>query len=365
MNTCQNLLLDAYIQGPARFGFLAKYFRIPSAARRNLMRGSAGKITLPIMLDGQEIAIPLTCCDMGNGNTISQTNVLEIAPVRYGETYVIDSCDLDIAPFGVDEYTAASIGDQQRIISKVSIGLERMGASHDRAIELQAAQILQTAVLSLSDLKGNQVYNYEFPKKPENFPTTAATWANPLTCKPIQDIEALVAAIRTNGNCNPDTIIMNSKTYGEFANSVEVKESADLLRVHNIDLKQDPETADGRVFKGSLSAGGSTLKIYTYDKSYKDPQTGNITKYVADDKVVILSSESRFDLVPTHVSKFNPPRNDYERMMPRTLPLGEVANAIQVRPWVTQNGQSLHVETWQSCVLIPTAIYDYGCLTTA
>ena len=366
MESCQNLLLDAYIQGVDPYGFLASFFKVPSKAMRSMTRGAAGKISVPLMFNGEEIAIPQLCCGATTGNVISKTDVMELTVPKYSEEYTIDDCDLYNAPFGINEYDAAMIADIERIFNYGSMGLIRMGNSHNRAIELQAAQIWQTGSLSLTDQNADQVYTYDFPKEDSNFPTTAKAWDNPLTCDPRADITALVTAIKTNGSCNPDIMIMNSVTFDKFLKADKIRSESDLLRVNNIMIEQDKESPrDGRVLQGTFSAGGSILTIYTYDKTYKDPATGNKTKYINDDKVIILDSSSRFDIVPTHVPRFKSSRNPYSDRMPSTLPLHKIPNGIQVNPWLSGNNRVLHIETYQNTVLIPTALNDYGCLTTA
>jgi hypothetical protein len=111
--------------------------------------------------------------------------------------------------------------------------------------------------------------------------------------------------------------------------------------------------------------GSYVYELWTYNGRYKDPVSGNPTRYIDANKVIIDSTETRFDMMSTEV----PMPFGVDPRVSAYLPgrMSDRAQQYDVTPnvYVTQDNRQIFGELLCNKLLAPIQIDGYGCLTTA
>lgn len=338
-------------------GFLSRFFTVKPGGIYN-----GKKVALDIQRFGEKVAIAIKQCTGPNLNDISQFTTKEFTPPAYGEAFPLDVCDLLNRMEGVDPYTAAYQEYASQLVAMMAKGFMEIDAKIQRAVELQASQVLQTGKLNLTDKDGATTYELDFKPKATHFPTTGTSWSDP-GAAPIDDLQALANVIRADGKVDPDLLIMGETALRNFLANTQVKEILDNRRIEAAQIR--PEMRDsGATFYGFVWVGTYRMEIWAYPESYEDPQTGNPTKYVADDKVIMMGSRTRLDMTSARVPLPLGPDPRVEGLLPGRLSSREKGIDVTPNVYPTPNGKQIMGELESRPLLIPVQIDGFGCLDT-
>lgn len=260
----------------------------------------------------------------------------------------------------------ADKGFRAEIISRFFGKAAKVGKKIRRSIELQASQVLQTGIITLTDGAGNALYNLDFQPKATHFPTAGVAWTG--AADPVADLISLMNVIRADGLRNPDMAIFGESA---FENALKIQSFKDRFETRRVDLGNiNPMQirGNGGQYRGVVDLGNYRLDIWTYDGKYKHPQTGNTTSFVDPNKVIVMSSGTRLDAtfgaiphlgqalgVTAPVSVPNLPRRILD-------PQNQVDLFTNI--WLSPDGEQLFGGVGARPLMIPTAIDTYGCLTT-
>jgi hypothetical protein len=232
-----------------------------------------------------------------------------------------------------------------------------------RAVELQSSQVLQTGTLTLNDKAANARFAMDFKPKATHFPTVATAWTN-AAADPLNDIDSLADTIRSDGLVDIDTLVMGASAFENFINDEKVKLLLDNRR-YELGEVAPQVRGRGAKYQARITYKNYQYEIWTYNGRYTDPATGNSTKYVDDDKVIMLSqSASRFDLTLGSIPLITAPDPRVAAFMPRRVGSIERGMMMTVNPWVTPNNKHIKLEVGVRPLTIPVGIDTYGCLTT-
>jgi hypothetical protein len=295
-------------------------------------------------------------------NDISRFTTKEFTPPQYGEAFPMDACELLNRMEGVDPYTAAYTEYAGQLVAMMMEGFSTIDAKISRAIELQASQVLQTGKMDLLDGAGTTRYSIDFLPKATHFPTVSTSWSAG-GADPIGDLGALAAVIRSDGKVDVDRAIFGRVALNNFLNNDNAQKNLDNRRVEIGEIA--PELRDsGATFYGFVWVGTYRLEIWAYPEEYKDPQTGNPTKYVEDDKVILLSTRTRLDKASARVPLPVAPDPRVAGLLPGRL--SSAADGIDVTPnvYASNNGKQIFGELESRPLLIPAQIDGFGCLDT-
>lgn len=340
---------------PAGFG--SRFFTVKPG---NFYNG--GKVAIDIERYGEDVAIAVTVCEGPNMNDISQFTTKEFTPPAYGEAFPLDVCELLNRMAGVGPYTAAYQSYAADMVSRMMKGFMLVDDKISRAVELQAWQILQTGKLSLTDKDGAARYELDFKPKATHFPTVSTGW-DAAGATPYQDVEDLCEVIRADGKVDPDMMLMGRKALRNFLANDEVQKNLDNRRYEVGEIA--PQFIDsGATFYGFVWVGNYRLGIWSYPETYKDPQTGDATKYLDDDKVVVLSSRTRLDMTSAEVPLPLGPDPRVESLLPGRLQSSDMGIDVTPNVYPTPNGKQITGELESRPLLIPVQIDGFGCLDT-
>lgn len=337
--------------------FLTRFFTLKPGGDYN-----GDKVTIDIERYDEDVAIAITKCTGPNLNDIDQFTTKEFKPPAYGEAFPLDVCELLNRMAGVDPYSAAYTSYASQLVSKMMKGFMLVDHKIQRAVELQASQIMQTGKLTLTNKTGSTVYELDFKPKATHFPTVSTSWSDP-AADPLSDLEALAKVIRADGKVNPDILIMGETALRNFLENDAVQAVLDNRRIEVGEIM--PQFNDsGATMYGFIWIGNYRFSIWSYPDTYKDPQTGQPVEYIAPDKVVMTSSRTRMDMTFARVPLPLGPDPRVEGLLPGRVT--STAEDFDVTPnvYATPNGKQVMGELESRPLLVPVQIDGFGCLDT-
>lgn len=350
--------LGLYRRGiPALTLFLAGFFKTP---RQNYHMSE--KVSFDIVRNEEDIAIVIT--DLSTGARINADDLYtnkEMTPPVFDEEGTINSFDLIKRQAGQNPYDDPEV--QATATTKAFGIMRKMENKIRRAIELMAAQILQTGMLTLRDKNGVALYSINFGAKATHFPTVGTAWNAP-GANPRGDISALADVIRTDSGVNVDTAIMSTENFGLFMQNESF--GNDLANRRFFVGEIAPEMrGNGATYQGWFWAGNYRVNIWTYAGTYKNPQTGLSTTYIDRDKVILLSATGTdLDLTFGGIPRIVPPDTRVLRYIPSRLPDSAGGMDFSTFAWVTPDGKQLKVSVGTRPLTVPTGIDTFGALDT-
>jgi hypothetical protein len=347
---------------------LFKQQRLPSNFLQSFFTMKPGnayngkKIELDIQRFGEDVAVAMKAGTEANINDIDLVTTKEFTPPAYGEAVPCDVNDLLERTAGVDPYTDAYNGYAAKLINKLNTAFQIIRAMITRSVELQASQILQTGMLTLTDRNSDTVYVLDFKPKATHFPTTGTSWSS-ASADPLGDLQSLIDVVRADGQVNADQAIFGAVALKNFLANTDVQANLDNRRV-NIGEIRPRQDRRGATFYGFVWVGAYMVEMWTYPEGYKDPDSGAFTKYIEDDKVIVLSSETRFDYTTARVPLPLGPDPRVANIMPGRLM--DTGSELDMTPnlYCTPNGKQIMAELESRPLLIPVQIDGFGCLDT-
>jgi hypothetical protein len=337
--------------------FLSRFFTIK---RGGIYNGE--KVAIDIQRYGEKVAIAVTKCTGPNLNDFDEFTTKEFTPPAYDEAFPLDVCDLLNRMAGVDPYTAAYMEYASQLMAKMAQGFVLIGDKVSRAVELQASQIFQTGMLVLTDENGDTRYILDFKPKATHFPTVGVSWSDLTNSDPIGDIQSISDVIRKDGKVDSNLLVMGTGALRNFIGNDKVKSNLDNRRIDMGAIR--PEMRDsGATFYGFVWVGSYIFEIWTYPEYYEDAQTGDLVRYIEDDKVVVLSDRTRLDMTSARVpAAIQDPR--VANLVPPRISSVEGGFDVTPNVYTTPNGKQITGELESRPLLVPVQIDGYGCLDT-
>lgn len=320
-------------------------------------------IEFDIEREGEEIAPVLT--DIKDGNTkfaLDQYTNKEFKAPVIREEFSINAFDMMKRQLG--EISFRDPNFRANAMNQFMKHMRYGGKRQRRTIELMAAQILQTGTVTLKDDQGDAAYTIDFKPKATHFPTASTAWTDDANCKPVDDLESLADVIHTDGQSMPERVIMGKAAYQNYIRSAQVKELLDNRRI--VIGGVDPsEPVPGLRYMGYIDLTGYRLSIYTYKGEYKDVGASTNSRYLDDNKVIMLSENMRLDATWGAIPQIVPPETRAMSFLTGRMPMSSVGMDFTTNAWVSLNGETINGTLGSRPLLIPTSIDRYGCLTTA
>lgn len=234
-----------------------------------------------------------------------------------------------------------------------------------RAVEFQASQILQTGVITLRDSSNAVIYNLDFNARPSHFVTTTAWAADGNSGDPFADIDALASELRTHGKLPPTDIAFGRGAWTRFLANAKVKSLLDILGLQSFSaLAGAPPARPGNAsFRGRMTIGYYEYNLWLYDDFYIDPVTLEPTRYIGDNKVILVANGGQRKLTFGSIPMFIPPEARAAQFMPSRMNSVERGFDMTTNIWVTPDGKHLNMSAGTRPLCIPSALDTFGCLT--
>lgn len=349
-------MISMYMEEADAPRFLSGFFRSPPENFH-----TSEEVEIDIERDDEDVAVVVQDLSVGardNQSTLSSNKGFR--PPIYKEKAPINSYKMikrqpGQDPFQDPNYGANAVREAFRIFRKLENKIRR-------AIELQAAQVLQAGALTLKDENGNALYTLNFQPKASHFPNAGTAWGSQ-GYKPLDDIDDLAEQIRTDGKKDPDMIIFGHRAFRDFMANEAVQKQLDNRRMETGEIRPQSR-GGGATFQGFIWIGNYRYEMWTYNANYRDPQTGQAKKYIEDDKVIVRASTGRLDLTYGAIPRLVAPDARALPFLPERFSSTDRGLDFTTNAWFTPDGETLYVQAGTRPLTIPTAIDTFGCLTT-
>lgn len=349
-------MIEMYMDEAEAPMFLSGFFQSPQRNFHNTK-----EIEFDIQRDDEDIAVVVNDLSVGgreNESTV-YTNKKFVPPI-FNEVGAVNALDMIERRAGVDPFQdpnfVANAADAAFNLAR------KLENKIRRAIELMASQVLQTGTLTLIDGSGNTLYSLDFQPKTTHFVTAGNDWGTS-NATYLADVEGLANVIRRDGRRMPKRLVFGKDALRNFIDATEVKERLDN-RAMALGSIQPQVRGMGAVYHGTVWIGQYQYEMWSYDGFYKHPQTGVITPYVADDKVIILSEGARLDLTYGAIPRIVPPDGRALGFLPPRMSSSDRGLDLSMNAWFTPDGRTLKFDVGTRPLTIPTAIDTFGCLDT-
>jgi hypothetical protein len=352
-------MIAAYIQTAGAVMFLSEKFRSPAGNFYN-----SEEVELDIERSDEEVAIVVT--DISTGYRMNATDIYTNksfkAPVLK-EGITLNSFELIKRMVGQDPFQDP--GFRANIMTQMFKGMAKVESKIRRTIELQAAQILQTGVVTLIDENGVAVYTIDFKPKSTHFPIAGTPW-DAVGGDPIADLSALFEIVRNDGLADVDETIWGIDAFEAAMKVTTFRERFDTRRADQGTIVQMQQKANGGIFRGTIDIGNYKLDVWTYGGRYNHPQTGAKTQYLDPAKVVVRASSGRMDAtfgaIPNIGLLMGKQSTNLFPELPSRISNGAGGMDLHTNVWLSNNGEELFGGVGGRPLLIPTAIDTYGCI---
>jgi len=350
-------LIDMYVNEATPVPYLTSYFQSPD---KNFH--TSEKVELDVIRDDEEIAIVVQ--DMTTGtreNEVTYYQTKAFTPPVFDESATIDAFQLMQRNPGEflyqdPDFNANAATRSFRVARKLENKIRR-------AVELMAAQVLQSGKLTLSDSAGRALYVLDFGPRTSHFPTVGTAWDQASSDK-ISDLGALGEVVGRDGRQVPRTLIFGKRAWRRFLADPKVIELFKAERINIGEIKPQ-RRAGGGSFKGTLTVDHNDYEMYSYAGTYVDPQTRAIREYVDQDSVIVLSENARLDLTYGAIPLVAAPEGRALAFLPPRISNSDSRLDVTLNAWISPNGKQLKIEVGTRPLTIPTAIDSFGCLKTA
>lgn len=360
--TVTKRMISAYNKMAATTMFLSGFFQSPPENFH-----TSEEVEIDIVRSDEDISIVVE--DLSTGYRMNSEDLYTnkgFKPPIHKEAIPINSHDLIKRMPGENPFEAPDF--RANVITRMFSGMVKVERKIRRSIELQASQVLQTGVVTLTDSAGNALYTLDYKPKASHFPTAAVSWATATGAEKLNDINVLAEQIRDDGLTDPDQLIMGIDAFENFISDDEVQKRFDIRRMDLGTISPMEMRGNGGTFRGIVEIGNYRYDVWTYGGRYKDPQTGSKVQFIDPGKIIVRASSARLDATFGAIPNIGALMGAGAGQLLPELP-GRISNAeggmdLFTNAWLSADGEQLFGGVGGRPLLIPTDIDSYGCLDT-
>ncbi len=319
-------------------------------------------ISIDIERGDEEIAPVLT--DISTGAVVVGEDIFTnktIKPPAMALKTPFNVWDLMKRQFGETEYENPAF--QAVLAGKVAKSWTKMTNMMKRTIEQQAADILQTGIITLYNSAGVAVYTLDYKMKATHLVTVGTAWSD-VAADGIGDLEGLADVVRDDGLVDIVDVIMGSTSFNEFVN---LTQAAKYFNKEGLFLGTlNPQLLNnGGKIQGQIDVGNYKFNVWTYNGRYIPLNTGTKTTYMNAGKVIMLPAAEDLDFrkafggIPVVVDSLA----EVRQFLPSRV---TVPGAFDFKPrvYTDEAAETTYSEIKSRPLLVPVSIDRFACLTT-
>lgn len=255
-----------------------------------------------------------------------------------------------------------------RLAVKIVRALSKFHRMIGLQVDLQAAQVMQTGKVTLTDDKDNTSFELDYGAASTHFPTVSVGWGESGS-DPVSDIAALADVIAADGKTEPSMLILGDKAYKHLLADATFQKyvQRDGLGLGTL---QPGLRERGGVYHGTSDFGDHTLEIWTYSGTYKT-LGGTTPKRFLDSNAAIVTARPEdldFRTVYGGVPSLGM-KEPFTAVVPPVVTFGDVGEGtgfirVHNRVFEDESQDTYTAEAKCRPLSIPVSIDRFGCLTT-
>lgn len=276
-----NMLVDVFREEIEPKFFLLSFFRVVTSRTKY--------ISIEVRRGTERIAVDVMRGSEGNRNRMSLSTLKTFAPPYFHEYFDATQLDIYDRLFGT-----GSIDDQvfANFLKEVAEKLAELRYMIMRAYELQAAQLLQTGIVTLK-----HGINIDFKRQAPSLVDLVSTGYWSVSGHDIyKDFGTGGKWMREKGKIGGGRYlsILGTDAYDAMINNSNFREQNDSKNFSLDGVAPAQANAEGGLYHGFIEARGHKYDIWTYDEVYDDPLTGASTPYIKPNYAIIIPPKPRF-----------------------------------------------------------------------
>ena len=344
-----------------RMGFLSSFFKVTPESFTD-----ATEIEIDLSRSGEEIAPVVT--NLSTGAVSIVEDAFDAAKVPF-PVYALDKpvniSELMVRQPGENAYDDVKVDWLGHLANRLVIGFTKMTSMIKRSIELQAAQVLQTGTISLTNEKGDVAYTLDLKAKLTHFPTVTKSWGTSGD-DPLADIASLADVIRADGYADVRNLIMDDKSFDNFLKNEKVLErlKTDGLRIGALNPGL---VGKGAKYYGYIHVGSYLLDIWVYSATYNEFGSRKAKKYLEDNKVIFLPDLDALDFrrIFGGIPMVRPESSTaFDQLFGASKVTIEGEYDFKARVYWDEKPETYTGEIKSRPLCLPVSIDRFGCLTT-
>lgn len=360
-NEITRRMLSAYFQEAQPTAFFSGMF----AVRPGNIHTSE-EVEIDIIRSEEDVSIAIQ--DLSTGYRMNSEDLYTnkgFKPPIHKEAVPINAFDLIRRMPGQNPFESPDF--RANVITRMFRGMTKVERKIRRAIELQASQVMQTGVVTLTDINGTPMYELDYKPKASHFTTAGVSWATATLAQKIQDLTDLCDQIRSDGLADVDELDVGSAAWENLLQTAGFLDRLDVRRADLGSLTAFDRRGGGGVYRGTLTLGNYKVDVFTYNGRYKDPASGVSTPYLDPGKVVARVSTGRMDATFGAIPNIGALLGASGRLLPELpsrMSSAENGMDLHTNVWMTGDGEQLFGGVGARPLMVPTAIDTFGCHDT-
>jgi len=342
-----------------RMGFLSSLFKVTPESFTD-----ATEFEIDLVRSGEEVAPAVT--DLTTGAVTIVEDAFESAKAPFPVFALekpVNISELMIRQPNENSYAGEKADWLGRLAKRLVSGFTKMTDMLKRSIELQAAQVLQTGTINLTNEKGKVVYKLDLKPKPSHFPTVINSWGT-ANADPEADIQAVADTCREDGLCDIKNLVMDNKSLENFLKDSKVQRDLkmDGLRLGAL----NPGLVNkGAKYYGYIHIGSYLFDIWVYSATYNPFGSKEHKKYLEENKVLFLPDFDDLDFrrlfggIP-----MVRPDSTFDQLFGASKVTIDGAYDFKARVYWDQKGDTYTGEIKSRPLCLPVSIDRFACLTT-
>jgi hypothetical protein len=342
-----------------RMGFLTSFFSVLPESFTD-----ANTCEIDIVRSGEEIAPAVRNLSTGAVTIVEDAFTTKEIPFP---VYALDKpANIDQLMSrqpGEDAYLAQRADWLGRLARILVSGFAKMTNMIRRSIEQQAAQVLQTGTITLTDENGQPAWELDFRPKTTHFPIVTNSWGT-INADPIGDIVALADIIRADGQVDVKNLVFDDKSLENFLKNERVQRDLkmDGLRLGALNPRI---VGKGAKYYGYIHVGSNMFDIWVYSATYNPFKSTTTERYLKDNKVLFLPAIEDLDFrrlfggIPTVR-----PDKVFDQIFGATKVTINSEYDFRPRIYYDEKAETYIGEVKSRPLCLPVSIDRFGCLTT-
>jgi hypothetical protein len=342
-----------------KMGFLSSFFKVTPDSFTDVET-----VDLDEIFEGEEIAPVVTDLSTGAVTLVEEKFVDKHVPFPvYSMKSPAQIAALMNRQPGESAYVTAKINWLSRLAGILVKKFSRMTNMIRRSMEYQAAQVLQTGDIVLTDENGVPTFRLGITPKTSHFPTVTVPWGDS-DSDPLGDIDALADIIRDDGFVDVTNLIFGDKAWIDFIKNSWVQENLKKDVLNMGELAPQIQNKGGKRM-GYIDYGANRYILWTYNGRYNHFGTHTVSKFLDPYKVIFLPDVADLDFrrlfggIPTV-------RADATFDQLFGADKTQIGGEYDIRPRVfwSEDQEAYIAEIKSRPVMFSVSVNRYGCLTT-
>jgi hypothetical protein len=344
-----------------KMGFLSSFFKVTPDSFTDSEYADLDEI-----YDGEELAPAVTDLDTNAVMLIDDKFVNKQIPFPvYAMKSPVKISQLMTRQPGKSAYVTDRVNWLAKLANILVRKLGRMTNMIRRSMEEQAAQVLQTGDIFLTDEKGNEAFKLGLEPSMSHFPTVTIPWSDVDHADPLGDMDVLSDLIRDEGLVDVKNALFGRDAWANFIKNKFVQEN--LRRDGLATGELSPKLMGlGAKHHGYIDYNDNRYYFWTYNARYEIFGGGDKIRYIDPKNVILLPDPEELDFraIFGGIPAVEPDQTVFQQLFGGDKIQIDGKYDFKPRAWWSNDKGAWWTEVKSRPLMLPVSVKRYGCIKT-